>query len=266
MRTSWQRDDGNEHRARLELDPWQVRLLEGYDPLYDYSSTSEVLHAEWPSSELRSRAVKVLGEAAVHEADAAVAGAATIPELATWKAADDANAQAWARVPIEQLRVDASTPRPVRADYGVPLTVAGVSFDWLGPNSRREVWCHVAPFDPPVRLAALTEVAAVPGAFIFLRNAAPPLVTTRAGAPLPELEQQLTALGVEASAFSRIFVNGAALVGDHALLRLRSHQHVCGASFATTGPSWWLRVDPLLGVVSRSRSTLEMTREKPAVL
>lgn len=252
MRTSWQRDEDNQHRARLELEPWQVRLLEGYDPLYDYASTEEVLHAEWMKTELRARAIEVLGEAAVREADVAVMEAPTLPDLATWKAADQANAEAWAKVATEKLIFTEATPRPPRADYGVPLTVGGVRFEWAGPVSKRDVWCHVAPFDPPVRLVGLTDVAAVPGAFIFLRKSAPPYVTTRAGAHLPELERQLGALGVEASAFSRIVVNGVALLDTHAALRLVSQQHVCGASFATTGRSWWVRVDPLLGVVSRT--------------
>jgi hypothetical protein len=49
-----------------------------------------------------------------------------------------------------------------------------------------------------------------------------------------------------------LLVIGAALAGDHAVLQLVSHQHVCGASRATTGRSWWVRVDSLLGVISRS--------------
>ncbi|MDP1917168.1 MAG: hypothetical protein Q8L14_13085 [Myxococcales bacterium] len=253
MKTSWERDEGFDQRARLELDPWEVRLLEGYHPLYDYSSTLVTTHAEWPESELRRRAIEVLSEDMVREADASVAGASSIEPFAKWKAADDLNAAAWARVPIEALVVDAQTPRAVRAEYGVHLTVEGVLFQWVGPATPRDPSCHLAPFDPPVRLDGLTAVAAVPGAFVFLRKHSPPYVTTREGRVLPAISEQLVALGVEASGFSRVFISGAALVGESALLRVHTQHHQRGASRATTGDNWWVRVDPRLGVVSRSR-------------
>ena len=253
MKTSWQRDEGLEERARLELDPWEVRLHEGYHPLYDYASTLEVALNEWPGSELRRRAREVLGAEIVTEADGSVAGAALIPPLATWKAADDLHAAAWAKVPIEPLTVDKQTPRAVRAGYGVPLTVEGVHLQWAGPATPRDVSCHLAPFDPPTRLYGLTAVAVVPGAFVFLREQSPPYVTTREGVVLPAIPEQLVALGVEASSFSRVFISGAAIVDQSALLRMHTNHHRRGASHATTGGNWWVRVDPLAGVVSRSR-------------
>lgn len=149
MKTSWERDESYDQRARLELDPWEVRLHEGYHPLYDYSSTLVTTHGEWPESALRARALEVLDADMVREADAAVAGAGSIERFVKWKAADDLNAAAWARVPIEALVVDAQTPR--------------------------------------------------------------------------------------------------------ALLRFHTLHHQRGASHATTGANWWVRVDPHRGVVSRSR-------------
>lgn len=253
MKTSWERDESFDNRSRLELDPWEVRLHEGYHPLYDYSSTQVTTHGEWPESALRRRALEVLSEDIVREADASVAGAASIERFAKWKADDDLNAAAWARIPIEALVVDAQTPRAVRAEYGVHLTVEGVLLQWVGPATPRDVSCHLAPFDPPVRIYALTAVAAVPGAFVFLRKESLPYVTTREGKVLPAISEQLAALGVEASGFSRVFISGAVLVGESALLRVHTQHHPRGASHATTGANWWVRVDPHRGVVSRSR-------------
>lgn len=253
MKTSWERDEGFDQRARLELDQWEVRLHEGYHPLYDYSSTLVTTHAEWPESALRRRALEVLSEDIVREADASVAGAASIERFAKWKAADDLNAAAWARVPIETLVVDKQTPRAARAEYGVPLTVEGVLLQWVGPATPRDVSCHLAPFDPPVRIYGLTAVAAVPGAFVFLRKDSLPYVTTREGEVLPAISEHLAALGVEASGFSRVYISGAALVGESAVLCLHTQHHPRGTSHATTGANWWVRVEPHCGVVSRSR-------------
>lgn len=253
METSWERHEGLYEGARLGLDPWEIRLEEGYHPLYEYASKEAVPLADWPESTLRRRALEVLGPELVTRADASVAGVASIPRLATWKAADELNAAAWAKVPIETFSIDERTPRALRAEYGVHLTVEGVLLEWVGPATPRDVSCHLAPFDPPVRLYSLTAVAVVPNAFVFLRKDAPPYVTTREGVPLPRIEEHLTALGVEASGFSRIFISGAVVLGARALLRCHTQQHPRGASYATTGGNWWLLVDPLLGVVSRSR-------------
>jgi hypothetical protein len=253
MKTSWERDEGYDQRTRLELDPWEVRLHEGYHPLYDYSSTLVTTHGEWPESALRRRALEVLSEDIVREADASVAGAASIEPFAKWKAADDLHAAAWAKVPIEALVVDAQTPRAVRAEYGVPLTVEGVHFQWVGPATPRDVSCHLAPFDPPVRLYGLTAVAAVPGAFVFLRKESLPYVTTREGVVLPAISEHLAALGVEANGRSRVYASSAAIVGGSAVLRFHTQHHQRGASHATTGANWWVRVEPHRGVVSRSR-------------
>ncbi len=254
METTWERHEGPYEGARLALDPWEVQLEEGYHPLYDYSSREVVSLAEWPGSALRRRALEVLGPELVARADASVAGAASIPRLAAWKTADDLSAAAWAKVPLETFEVDERTPRALRAEYGVPFTLESLHFQWVGPATPRDVSCHLAPFDPPMRLYALTAVAVVPNAFVFVREHAPPYVTTRDGVPLPRIEEHLKALGVEASGFSRIFISsGAVVLGEAALLRCHSQQHPRGASHATTGGNWWVRVDPLLGVVSRSR-------------
>lgn len=69
MKTTWVRDVSEEDRARLDVDPWEVRLHTGFHLLYDFATDEAVSHLEWPASALRRRAAEALGHAVVLEVD-----------------------------------------------------------------------------------------------------------------------------------------------------------------------------------------------------
>lgn len=251
MKTAWTRDVSEYDRARVDVDPWEVRLQSGYHPLYDYERNHAVPHAEWRNSSLRDEAITGLGPEAVAEIDAAVESARSIPSLEQRRLADETLAAAWRAIPLEALAAE-----PVhgpRIEYGSSFEVGGLRVTWSAGERPVDVWRHVAAFPQgPLRLGLVTFAAHSPTAFVFALEQTLPIVVSVDGSRLEAFELQAPSLGMTRGAFSSVFVSSVALVNDQFFLRCHSQAHARGESFAVTSGNWWSRLDPERGIVARA--------------
>lgn len=251
MKTTWTRDTTEYDRARVDVDPWEVRLQSGYHPLYDYERNHAVPHAEWRQSTLHDEAITGLGPDAVAEIDAAVENARSIPSLEQRRLADETLAAAWRAIPLETLAA-----KPVhgpRIEYGSSFEVGGLRVTWSAGERPVDVWRHVAAFPQgPLSLGLVTFAAHSPAAFVFALEQTLPIVVSVDGRRLEAFELQGPSLGMTRGAFSSVFVSSVALVNDQFWLRCHSQAHARGESFAVTSGNWWSRLDPERGIVARA--------------
>ncbi len=251
MKTAWTRDVTEYDRARVDVDPWEVRLQSGYHPLYDYERNHAVPHAEWRNSSLRDEAITGLGPEAVAEIDAAVENARSIPSLEQRRLADETLAAAWRAIPLEAL---ASNPvHGPRIEYGSSFEVGGVRVTWAAGERPVDVWRHVAAFPQgPLRLGLVTFAAHSPAAFVFALEQTLPIVVSVDGRRLEAFDLQAPSLGLQPGSFSTVYVSSVATVNDQFLLCCHTQAHARGEAFAVTRASWWARLDPEHGVVARA--------------
>lgn len=251
MKTDWVRDVSEADRARVDVDPWEVRLQTGYHPLYDYERSDTVTHAEWPGSALREATVKALGAEAAAEIDATVANAHSVPSLEKRRLADATLAAAWRAIPFEPLT---STPvHGPRIQYGSSFEVGGVRVTWAAGARPIDVWEHVAAFPHgPLRVGTVTFAASSGAAFVFAREQTLPIIASADGRRLDAFDLQAPSLGMTPGAFSTVFISSVAMANDQLFLRCHSHAHARGEAFAVTSGNWWSRLDPERGIVGRS--------------
>lgn len=252
MKTAWARDVSEVDRARVDVDPWQVRLQTGYHPLYDYETNATVAHAEWRDSSLRREVITALGDEIASEVDATVANARTLPSLEQRRLADAALAAAWRTIPLELL--SAQPVHGPRRRYGSTFDVGGLRVTWAAGASTTDPWAHVATFPRgPLRLGTVTFAAHSPAWFVFALEQTLPLVVSVDGQRVEAFDLQAPSLGMTPGAFSTVFVSSVAMVNEQFFLRCHSQAHVRGEAFAVTSGNWWSRLDPERGIVARAQ-------------
>lgn len=253
MKTEWVRDVSEADRARVDVDPWEVRLQTGYHPLYDYERSDAVAHAEWRASALREAVVKALGAEAAADIDTAVANAHTIPSLQKRRLADATLAAAWRAIPSEPL-----SSEPVhgpRLQYGSSFELGGVRVTWAAGLEPTDVWEHVAAFpEGPLRVGTVIMAAHSPAAFVFAREQTLPVVASADGRRLDAFDLQAPSLGMTPGAFSTVYVSSVATVNGQFFLRCHAQAHPRSEVIAVTSGNWWSRLDPERGIVARARS------------
>lgn len=246
MKTDWVRDVSEFDRARVDVDPWEVRLQSGYHPLYDYETNDSVAHAEWPESSLRRQVIDALGPEAAAEIDATVANARTIPSLEKRRLADETLAAAWRAIPLEPL-----TSQPVhgpRIQYGSTFVIGGRDVVWArGPPT--EGWGHLLG---ALHLGTVTFAAHSATAFVFAREQTLPIIASLDGRRLEAFDLQAPSLGMQPGSFSTVYVSSVATVNDQFFLRCHTQAHARGEAVAVTSGNWWSRLDPERGIVARA--------------